>query len=452
MTTEKELLDLCKYAVDTAKAAGATDVEVLARAESELQSDIELSEIASVNQNVSTSIALRVFIGKKMGCAFTNMASPESVKEAVELALNAAKVTTEDPDFRSLPFPSPYPDLEGLWIDDVVKRDPSEVVAATADLIQKASAAEEGLIVVGGGSAAISQISAYSNSNGVNHSEKGTASYIVGVAVAQTESGMTPMTMAYDIRRGLDVDVDTAVNKIAGTIRLCKRRAEGQTGKHTVILHPHALSQLMQFTLMEAVRGDNVARGKSQVADKIGEQIAVDAFTLVDDGTYPGGLNTAQADDEGVPRRRTPIIENGILRSFLWDTYWANKMGVTSTGNAIRNMRQGLIEIKPTSLIVEPGKRDIEKIISEIHHGYFIENVQGAHSSNPESGDFSIVGNPAFLIEDGELVGAVDGLMISGNVFELLKNITEVAKKPHKLITWIAPEVVVKDIDVIARE
>ncbi len=452
MIEEKELLDLCKFIVEKAKSTGATHAEVLARAESELESDIELAEISSVNQGISTSIAIRVFVGKKMGCAFTNIATKESAEEAVGLAVNAAKATTADEDFVSLPLPAVYPEMKGLWHDEVVKTDPGEVVKTTGVLIQKASAAEEGLMVVGGGSAAVWHLSAYANSNGIAHSERGTAAYVVGVAVAQTETGMTPMTVAYDVKRDLGFDTEKTVAEIAKSIRLCKKSAEGRTGKHTVIFHPGAYSQIMQYTFLEAARGDNVARGKSRIGDKIGEQIAVPHFTLVDDGTYEDGLNTTQADDEGVPRQRTPIIEDGVLRSFLWDTYWANKMGVKSTGNAQRNMRQGLVEIRPTNLMVQPGKRTVEEIISGIDHGYFIESVQGAHSSNPESGDFSIVGNPAYLIENGELVGAVAGLMVSGNIFDLLKNIVEVAKVPHRMVTWTAPEIVAKDVDIIARE
>jgi PmbA protein len=127
-------------------------------------------------------------------------------------------------------------------------------------------------------------------------------------------------------------------------------------------------------------------------------------------------------------------------------------MGVKSTGNAKRNMRQGLLEIGFTNLIVEPGPREIEDIISEIDHGYYIQNVQGAHSANPESGDFSVVGNPAILIEKGKKVGAINGLMVSGNAFDMLKNIVEVAKTPHALVSWIGPEIICKDIDIITAE
>ena len=114
-------------------------------------------------------------------------------------------------------------------------------------------------------------------------------------------------------------------------------------------------------------------------------------------------------------------------------------------------MRQGLVEIGRTNTVVEPGRRGIGDIVSAIDHGYLIRNVQGAHSSNPESGDFSVVGNPAVLIEDGEMVGAVHGLMVSGNAFELLNQVVEIAETPIVLQGLIGPEIVFDGVNVIAR-
>jgi len=452
MESEKELLDLCQYIVKLAQDSGADAVEAHAQSHTELETDVKLAQINSVNQQIAAQIAIRVFIGKKMGSAFTNIASREAAQEAVELALKAAKVTTEDVDWISLPSPKQYPQIEGLWHEAVVKQDPGVIVSATGELISKASAAEEGLIVAGGGSGVTYGTAAYANSNGIVHSEKATVSYIVIVAVAQTEAGMTPGVFTYDLRRDLNVDLEKTVSSIANQIRLCKTVVKGKTGKHTVVFHPQAYAQLLNYTLMEGVKGDNVARGKSKIADKIGDTIASEHFSLLDDGLYAGGANTSIADHEGVPRQRTPIVDKGVLRTFLWDTYWANKMGVQSTGNAKRNMRQGLVEIGFTNLVVDPGTREIEEINSEIDHGYYIQSVQGAHSANPESGDFSVVGNPAFLIENGKMVGAINGLMVSGNAFDMLKNIVEIAKTPHALISWIGPEIICKDIDVIAAE
>jgi PmbA protein len=452
MVSENELLELCQYIVNIGKEKGATAIEALAKYENQIETDIELSQISSVNQRISTGIAIRLYIDKKMGSAFTNIPNKESVEDAVGLAIAAAKVTTEDADWIDLPYPQEYASIDGLWHRNVAEANPEEMVASTAELIDKGMKIEPGTIIAQGGSGAFSGVNAYANSNGVACSEKGTGAFIAEVAVARTETSTTPMVIAYDIKRGSDVDVNGTVNLVADQLRLLKIPAKGITGKHTVILHPQAYSQLFTYTLLQGARGDNVARGKSMIADKIGDEIASNIFTLVDDGLYPTSPATSIADDEGVPRQRTPIIENGVLRSFLWDTYWANKMDLKSTGNATRNMRQGLVEINPTTLVVEPGTREIEDIISGIDHGYYIQGVQGAHSSNPESGDFSIVGNPAILIEKGKMIGGIDGLMISGNIFDLLKKIVEIAKKPFQLFSWNGPEIVVKDIDVIAKE
>lgn len=451
MVNETQLLELCQYIIETGKKAGATAVEALAKHEIEFETDIELSQIAGVNQRIGTSIAIRLYIGKRMGSAFTNIPTEESAKEAVELAIAAAKVTTEDTDWVDLAHPQEYPSMDCLWYKEVIDTDPGALVSATGSLIAKGSQSEPGIIIAGGGYGTSSEISAYANSNGVAHAEKGTSGFIAEVAIAQTETRTTPMVIEYDIKRNLNLDIDGTASRVANRIRLLKNPAEGTTGKFKIIIHPQAYSQIFNFTLMQGARGDNVARGKSMIADKIGDEIASKIFTLVDDGLYPTGANTATADEEGVPRQRTPIIEKGVLQSFLWDTYWANKMDVKSTGNARRNMRQGLVEISPTTLVIEPGTREIENIISELDHSYFIQGVQGAHSSNPESGDFSVVANPAILIKDGKMVGGIDGLMISGNIFDLLKNIVEIAKTPVQLFSWIGPEIVVKDVDVVAK-
>ncbi len=311
--------------------------------------------------------------------------------------------------------------------------------------------AEPDAVPAFGGSGAFVQRTAYANSGGVAHSERGTASYAYIAAIAKTESGVTPAISSFEASRGMGLDLGRAAEDLSSMIRVCKRTARGRTGSHQVIMHPDAYGQLLHFTLMEAVRGDNVARGKSKIADRIGEAVASESLTILDDGTEPRGINTSLADDEGVPRRRTPIIERGVLRSFLWDTYWANKTGAESTGNASRDMRRGLVEIRPSNVVVEPGGREVGDIVSEVGHGYLVRDVQGAHSSNPESGDFSVVGNPAVLIEDGEMVGAVHGLMVAGNIFELLGNVVEVARTPIRLQGLIGPEIVFGGVRVIAK-
>lgn len=449
---ENRLLELSGHIVSAGQAKGASAIEVLTRSTSEVNVNIENAEISGVERRLSDGIAIRLYVGKRMGSAFTNIPTKEAADEAIAMALASAKATTADDDWVALPEPAEYPVINGLWDEGVAGCEPARAVEIAGDFMARAVEAEQGLIAAYGGTGVSAYHTAYANSSGVAHAEKGDVAYAILGAIAQIEGGVTPMILGFDVRRSMDLDLDGAVDDIAKTIRVCKKRAEGRSGEHTVVMHPWAYGQIFNFTLMEAVKGDNVVRGKSKLRDRIGEEIAPETVTLIDDGTLPLGINTSISDDEGVPRRRTPIIEEGVLRSYLWDTYWANKTGVESTGNASRSMRRGLVEISPTNLVVEPGKREIGDIVSEIDHGYLIRNVQGAHSSNPESGDFSVVGNPAILIEDGEMVGAVHGLMVAGNVFELLTQAIEVAKTPIFIQGLIGPEILFHDVSIIARE
>jgi PmbA protein len=448
---EGALLGLCEYIVSKGMGQGASAVEVLARSASEMESTIEMGQTSSVNRKTGDEISIRIYSGRRMGSAFTNITSREAAEETLSLALMAASASTEDPDWLALPEPSAYPKVRDLWYDPVVGCEASWVVDLAGEFMDRAVEAESGLIPAFGGAGVGYARTAYANSNGISHSERGTIAYAYLEAIAKTQTGVTPGIGSYEIRRSLDLDLERVVDDITGMIRICKETAEGSTGKHTVIMHPIAYGQLLRYTLLEGVKGDNVARGKSKLGSRIGEEIASDLVTIVDDGVNPLGVNTSVADDEGIPRRCTPIIKEGVLHSFLWDTYWANKMGEESTGNARRNMRQGLVELATTNMVVEPGTRDIQDIISEVDHGYLVRNVQGAHSSNPESGDFSVVGNPAVRVEGGEMVGAVHGLMVSGNVFELLNQVTEKAKTPIVLQGLIGPEIVFGNVNVIAR-
>lgn len=448
---EHRLLELCRHAVAVGERMGATAVEAQARSASNVGADIEQGQVSAVNRRASDNIAIRAFIGRRMGSAFTNIATRKAVEEALGLALSSARATTEDKDWVALPEPREYPEIRGLWNEDLAAVEPVKVVEISGELMASAVEGEPGLIPALGGSEVAAYRSAFANSGGIAHAERGSVAFAGLGAIAKTEGGVTPMVFSYEVDRTLELDLDRVVSDLTESIRVCKRTAEGESGKSTVVMHPEAYGEILYYTLQQSVRGDNVARGKSKLEGKVGERIASELVTIVDDGVNPRGAATSISDDEGVPRQRTPVIEGGVLRGFLWDSYWGNRMGEESTGNASRRMRQGLVELSPTNTVVEPGRREIGEIVSEMGSGYLIRGVQGAHSSNPESGDFSVVGNPAMLIEGGELVGAVHGLMFSGNVYELLGQAVEVARTPITIQGLIGPEIVFEDVNVISR-
>jgi len=448
---ELQLLKLCTFGVDKAIREGADAAEILALKHSEVTTEIELAQISQVSKRAESSFSVRVLKDKRMGAAFTNTPHENKVEKAVELAIAAARVSTFDKYRSTLPAKSRYSSVKGLYNKELASRPVSDIVELTAALIDKSIKTDVGLIPMAGGTGVVITSKAYSNSSGVEHFERVSNIYSTLAAVAKTKDGMTPIAYTFDVKKSWDINVDAVVNEVSETIKVIKKNAKGKTEKSTVVFHPIAYSQILQYTLLQSVQGDNVTRGKSKISNNIGDEIASEKMSIVDDGLYREGINTLISDDEGVPRQKTIIMDRGVLKSFLWDHYWASKRGLKSTGNAKRDLRQGLINITPTTIKIPPGKRDVGEIISSIKHGYYVRDVQGAHSSNPESGDFSIVGNPAVLIENGELRGAINGLMVSGNIFELLRNVVEIASEPRNIMSFIAPEIICENVSIISR-
>jgi len=170
-----------------------------------------------------------------------------------------------------------------------------------------------------------------------------------------------------------------------------------------------------------------VQKGKSFLAGKIGQTVAAGNFTLVDDGTSPQGIASFPFDGEGVATQRTVLIDRGILKGFLYDTYTANKANTKSTGNGVRGSFRSLPGVGITNLFVLPGVSRPEQLIKEVSQGLFVTEVMGIHTANPISGDFS-VGAAGILIENGELTRPVRSITIAGNLQEFLQGVEGVGE------------------------
>ena len=164
---ELQLLDLCNKIVSKAQGNGASASEVQVKSNRQVLADIELGQISSVSQGQSDQLAIRVFLEGRMGCAFTNILSENEAEEALRLALNSARVTTTDEDWRSLSTPSEYPDVAGIWNNEAASCEASKMVEMTVDILRVASEVEPGMIPIYGGTSAVVERNAYANSNGV---------------------------------------------------------------------------------------------------------------------------------------------------------------------------------------------------------------------------------------------------------------------------------------------
>lgn len=173
---------------------------------------------------------------------------------------------------------------------------------------------------------------------------------------------------------------------------------------------------------------ESVQKRRSPWADKIGSKIASDDLTLTDEGLMAGGIGTREFDDEGVPQRRVWLIEEGVLKGYLYDTFTANKDHVESTGNASRSYGHAP-RPEPNNVVLASGTTCLDEIIEDTKHGLYLEELIGLWLSNPVSGYLSATAANAMLIEAGELTRPVKGVLISGNFFEILKGGIDVIGK-----------------------
>ena len=215
-----------------------------------------------------------------------------------------------------------------------------------------------------------------------------------------------------------------------------------------------AFRSLIYYTLINAVKADYVQRERSALKDKIGEKVASELVTVYDDGLLDGGLLTRKFDGEGVPCQKTLVIDKGVLKNFLYDNYTANKAGAESTGNASRTGLSSYAStpvLEASNFTFKGGDRTAEELVGEVEEGLLVYGLQGAHSSNPESGEFSVVATPVWKIEGGNVAYAVRGAMLTGVVFDVLRNVSALGNNVRKLGQLVAPWIRVENVRAVGR-
>lgn len=245
-------------------------------------------------------------------------------------------------------------------------------------------------------------------------------------------------------------DALTSARQLAERLRLAQRTATMVSGKMPVLFSPTG-ALVLGLPLMVGLNGRNVYKGVSPLADRLGEHLVDDAFSLIDDPTLDGRFGSASHDSEGVAHRRTPLIENGTLKSFYYDLKTAAQAGAEPTGNGERSLFSPP-RPSPTNLVVEPGATSIADIIAGIERGLLVDNVLGLGQGNVISGAFSNPVSLGFKIENGEIVGRVKDLSIAGNVYEVLGTIAAISKES----AWVynnfrLPYILLPELNVVAK-
>ena len=440
--------DLKQLAADVlalALKAGATDAEAVVYEGDEFSAKVRLGQVETLKESGSRAIGLRVYIASGLGSspaqrtASTSSSdfSPESIDRLVSGAVTLARITSED-SFAGLPEPDAFGQhaaaAQHLYFDDVRLQPPAERIEVARVCEAAALAYDPRIRNSGGGDFdAANAHKVLINSRGFAGEFRRSYCGFSTQPIAHDDGGHMQRNYWYSAARTtalLEDAVDVGQEAARRTLRrLGARRVKTQ--RAPVVFAPE-VSRSIIGNIFDAANGDAIYRHASFFAGKLGERVAGENVTVIDDGTLifdhqngirTGGFGTAPFDGEGLPTRRTVLVENGILENYVMNTYTARKLGMASTGNASRSLASNP-GIGAGNFFLDPGRLTPEQIIGDVRNGLYVTETMG-FGVNLVTGDYS-QGAAGLWIENGELAYPVEEITIAGNLKDMYQNITAI--------------------------
>jgi PmbA protein len=423
-----ELQQLAQDVVRRALRAGATDAEVMVREGDEFSTLVRLGQVETLKESGSRGIGLRVFAGARTASTSSSDFSTEGLDLLVSGAMDLVRITSEDP-FAGLPETGAFGQLTAdldLYYDDVYSLPAAERIEYARRAEAAALAADTRIQNSDGGSFdAATGHRILVNSRGFAGEYRRSYCSLSAMPIAQAEAGGMQRDYWYSVARTLG-RLESPESIGAEAARRTLRRLHARrvpTQRVPIVFAPETARSIVGH-IFEAANGDSIYRGASFWANQLGQKVASSSITVVDDGTTRGGFGTMPFDGEGLPARRTTIIEQGVLKNYLLNTYTARKLNMQSTGNASRGLT-GNPGIGAGNLFLENGSISSRELLEDVKSGLYVTGLMG-FGVNMVTGDYSR-GATGLWIENGEFAYAVEEITIAGNLKEMLNNITAFA-------------------------
>ncbi len=406
---------------------GITEYELYYQAGASTSVDTFQHSLNEFTSSYSGGVCFRCIANGKMGYASTENLSPEQAKAVVMKAVdNAINLESEEVVFlgeggqeyepledRSYPLPT----TEAL-------------IAKVMETTEKLYAADP--MVVDGcqtqGIIETSEVAIY-NSKGLDLSHKNSAAGLIAVGVV---SNGKEMSDAYEIKLGKldEINTDAMVQK---AVSVAKEKLGGEvapTGQYPVVFNPEAMTSLLGV-YTSIFNSEAAQKGLSKLAGKEGEVIAASCVTLIDDPFHKDNPEPINFDAEGSPTHKKAVIENGVLKTLLYNLKTAAVAGKKTTGNASKAGYDSPVGIRPFTFYLEGGEMTEEELLQKAGNGVYITSLSGLHAgADSISGDFSLQ-SAGYLIENGVKTRYVKSFTVAGNFYELLKNIVAMANNSH---------------------
>ena len=391
---QEETLILAEKALDNAQKRGADEAEVYTYQGLTTNVVIERGQIAKSSRIIDRGLGVRAIIDKSVGFAYTNILDNQAaIDETVLRALNSARASRPDEDWQGLPIKTDFPSVKGTYDQKIVELNSEDLVKTAKIMLESAEKTDKRVFPIEGGAGSSHLCKAVANTNGIGAYEEGTIVECSLATIAKEGDEVTPVCFEFEIERTLDINPEWVGKEAARLSASALKAKKTKTESTSIIFTQFALQQLLNYTL----------------------------------------------------------IKEGVLRNFLYDNYTARRDKRASTGNASRAGYTSTPNIGATNFHITPGGSSPEELVETAEEGIIVYLLGGAHSSDPVSGEFSVVATPAWKIEKGEITHAVKGAMLAGSVFPLLKNISGLAKNERKIGQLVAPWVLAENIKVVGK-
>ena len=418
---------LAQKLVQRAQKKGATQSEVFLQVCRESNCRVRDGQIEDLTEATSKGVGIRVICQGRMGFAYSSDFQLPVLEQFVDRAVSLAKLAAKNP-WNGLPAKAdvskkPLP-VEGLY-DEAVAKLPSDWKVKAALEMEKAGKSVDARIAAFDGVGAGESVSEthIATSEGVKASSEGTAVYLYASPVAK-EGDQLQTSYWVDYRRHLaELESPEFVGKEAArrALRMLGAR-KVKSAKVPVIFDPMMAASFVH-SIAACADGDAIYKRSSVFADRLGKTLGPSWLNVVDDGRLPRGLGSSPFDGEGVPTRKTHLIQNGKLSSFLYDAATARKAKARTTGNAARGYNS-LPHIGTHNLYLEAGARPPEELIREVKSGFYVTAMLG-RGADPVTGSYSRGAN-GIWIENGELAYPVQEVTVAGNLLQMIQDIDAV--------------------------
>jgi PmbA protein len=438
---KQDLKQLAADVLARALKAGSTDAEAVVYEGDEFAALVRLGQVETLKESGSRAVGLRVFIGQKTASTSSSDFSDESIARLVDGAVTLARITSEDP-FAGLPeaheFGQHDAAAQHLYFDDVNQQDPADRIRIAREVEAAAMAYDTRIQNSGGGdfdTATAHKI--LMNSRGFVGEYRRSYCGFSAAPIAIDEKGGMQRNYWYSSSRTTRLLEDpVAIGHEAARRTLRKMGARQVKTQQAPVVFSPEIARSIIGNIFDAANGDAIYRHATFFADMLGERVAGENITVVDDGTLVfdkpgpdgvpiqyGGFGTSPFDGEGLPTRRTVVVENGILKNYVMNAYTARKLGMASTGSASRGLA-GAPGIGAHNFYLEPGTLTPQQIIGDVKSGLYVTETMG-FGVNLVTGDYS-QGAAGMWIENGELAYPVEEITIAGNLKDMYRNISAI--------------------------